>query len=161
MLIRPALPSEAPLIKQLIHELALFEKAPGSAEATLEDLTQAFFGDNPAVFATMIEDDSGEVQGLAIWFLNYSTWTGTHGIYLEDLFIRPAARSQGLGRSLLQHLAEICVERGYHRLQWWVLDWNESAIEFYKSLGAAYMNDWTVMRLDGEALRSLAKPPTN
>lgn len=157
MLIRAALLTEAPLIQKLIHELAVYEKAPGSAEATLEDLTRAFFGENPSVFATMVEDEDGIVQGLAIWFLNYSTWTGTHGIYLEDLFIRPTARGRGYGTALLQFLAKTCIDRGYHRLQWWVLDWNESAIDFYKSLGATYMSEWTVMRVDGAALKELSE----
>ena len=96
------------------------------------------------------------MQGLAIWFLNYSTWTGTHGIYLEDLFIRPSARGKGYGKAFLRHLASICVERGYHRLQWWVLDWNQEAIEFYQRLGAQLMDEWTTMRVDGDALHYLS-----
>lgn len=156
MVIRPALPHEAPLIQELIHELAVFERAPESAQASLADIEGAFFATHPAVFCDLVEDDQGIVQGFAIWFLNYSTWTGTHGIYLEDLFIRSEARGKGLGKALLRHLAAICVERGYHRLQWWVLDWNTDAVEFYKGLGATFMDEWTVMRVEGIALKALS-----
>ena len=156
MNIRPARPDEAPLIQELIHELAVYEKAPESAQATLAQISGAFFAEHPAVFCDMVEDGSGVVVGLAIWFLNYSTWTGTHGIYLEDLFIRPEARGNGYGKAVLAHLAQICLNRGYHRLQWWVLDWNSDAIGFYKGLGATYMDEWTVMRVDGPALAALS-----
>ena len=156
MKIRPAKPSEAALIQELVYELAVFEKAPESAQATVEQISAAFFAEHPAVFCDLIEDDQGEVQGLGIWFLNYSTWTGTHGIYLEDLFIRESARGQGYGKAFLRHLAAICVERGFHRLQWWVLDWNSSAIEFYKGLGAKSMDEWTTMRVEGSALAALS-----
>jgi len=157
MKIRSALPHEAALIQELIYELAVFELAPESAQASVAAISAAFFSDHPAVFCDFIEDDSGIVLGFAIWFLNYSTWTGSHGIYLEDLFIRPEARGRGFGKALLSHLAGICVERGYHRLQWWVLDWNQSAIEFYQGLGATLMSDWTTMRVDGEALKGLTE----
>jgi len=156
MKIRPAVPSEAALIRELIYELAVFEKAPESAQATVEQISGAFFAEHPAVFCDLIEDEHQTVVGLAIWFLNYSTWTGTHGIYLEDLYIRPEARGKGYGKAVLAHLASICLERGYHRLQWWVLDWNEKAIDFYKGLGATLMDEWTVMRVDGEALTALS-----
>ena len=156
MNIRPARIEEAPLIKELIHELALYEKAPESAQATIAHITGAFFVEHPAVFSEMVEDDSGVVVGLAIWFLNYSTWTGTHGIYLEDLFIRPEARGKGYGKAVLTHLARICIDRGYHRLQWWVLDWNTDAIGFYQGLGAVLMDEWTTMRVTGSALEALS-----
>ena len=156
MKIRPAQTSEAALIQEFIYELAVFEKAPESAQATIEQISGAFFAEHPAVFCDLIEDDQGVVVGLAIWFLNYSTWTGTHGIYLEDLYIRREARGKGYGKAVLAHLASICLERGYHRLQWWVLDWNEKAIDFYRGLGATYMDEWTVMRVDGEALSALS-----
>ena len=156
MKIRPAQPAEAALIQELIYELAVFEKAPESAQATVEQISGAFFADHPAVFCDLIEDDQQTDVGLAIWFLNYSTWTGTHGIYLEDLYILPEARGKGYGKAVLAHLASICLERGYHRLQWWVLDWNEKAIDFYKGLGATFMDEWTVMRVDGEALSALS-----
>ena len=156
MKIRRATREEAPLIAELILELAIFEKAPESAQASLADISGAFFGDHPAVFCDFIVDEAGLVQGCAIWFLNYSTWTGTHGIYLEDLFIRAEARGRGYGKAMLRHLAALCVERGYHRLQWWVLDWNTSAIEFYQGFGAQLMDEWTTMRVEGAALTRLS-----
>ena len=156
MFIRPARPDEALLIQELIRELAVFEKAPESAQATLKLISEAFFCNNPSVFCDFVLDSEGVVQGLAIWYLNYSTWTGFHGIYLEDLFIRPAARGRGYGQALLRHLAQICINRGYTRLQWWVLDWNKGAIEFYQGFGALLMDEWTTMRVEGEALRALA-----
>ncbi len=156
MKIRRATREEVPLIAELILELALFEKARESAQASLEDILGAFFGDHPAVFCDFIEDEAGLVQGFAIWFLNYSTWTGTHGIYLEDLFIRAEARGRGYGKAMLRHLAALCVERGYHRLQWWVLDWNTNAIEFYQGFGAQLMDEWTTMRVEGAALTRLS-----
>ena len=156
MKIRRATREEVPLIAELILELALFEKAPESAQASLEDILGAFFGEHPAVFCDFIEDEAGLVQGFAIWFLNYSTWTGTHGIYLEDLFIRAEARGRGYGKAMLRHLAALCVERGYHRLQWWVLDWNTNAIEFYQGFGAQLMDEWTTMRVEGAALTRLS-----
>lgn len=156
MNIRKALTHEAPLIQELIRELALFERAPESAQASLADISGAFFGEHPAVFCDFIEDEAGQVQGFAIWFLNYSTWTGTHGIYLEDLFIRSEARGRGYGKAMLRHLAALCVERGYHRLQWWVLDWNTNAIEFYQGFGAQLMDEWTTMRVEGAALTRLS-----
>lgn len=156
MNIRKALTHEAPLIQELIRELALFERAPESAQASLADISGAFFGEHPAVFCDFIEDEAGQVQGFAIWFLNYSTWTGTHGIYLEDLFIRSEARGRGYGKAMLRHLAALCVERGYHRLQWWVLDWNTNAIEFYQGFGAQLMDEWTTMRVEGDALTRLS-----
>ena len=144
------------LIQELIHELAVFERAPESAQATLTHISEAFFCDHPAVFCDFVLDSEGVVQGFAIWYLNYSTWTGFHGIYLEDLFIRPVARGRGYGQALLRHLAQICVNRGYTRLQWWVLDWNKGAIEFYQGFGALFMDEWTTMRVEGKALRALA-----
>ncbi len=157
MKIRAALPHEAPLIQVLIRELADFENAPTSAKASLSDLQSAFFKTDPAVFCDFVDDNEGIVQGFVIWFLNYSTWTGTHGIYIEDLYIRPEARGRGYGKALLAHLASLCIERGYHRLQWWVLDWNQSAIEFYTGLGALLMDEWTVMRVEGSALKTLSE----
>jgi GNAT superfamily N-acetyltransferase len=102
----------------------------------------------------LVEVD-GDVAGMAIWFLNYSTWQGKHGIYLEDLFVKPEYRGRGYGKALLQHLAQICNEKGYGRFQWWVLDWNSPAIEFYRSLGAVAMDEWTVYRVSGEELKRL------
>jgi GNAT superfamily N-acetyltransferase len=154
MSIRPATPSDVPAILELIKDLAVYEKAPDAVKSTAENLHEALFGADPKVFAYVVDVDS-KIVGIAIWFLNYSTWMGTHGIYLEDLYVNPAFRGQGYGMNLLKTLAQICVERGYSRLQWWVLDWNEPAINFYKSLGAVPMDEWTVFRVDGEALQKL------
>jgi GNAT superfamily N-acetyltransferase len=109
-----------------------------------------------AMVRELAEDDEGRVLGFALWFLNYSTWTGVHGIYLEDLYVRPAARGTGHGKALLAQLARICVERGYQRLEWSVLDWNEPAIAVYRSQGAVPMDEWTVHRLTGDALAAMA-----
>jgi GNAT superfamily N-acetyltransferase len=123
--------------------------------ASLEALEQSFFCDSPKVFCEIVEVE-GQILGFAIWFLNFSTWQGKHGIYLEDLFIRPAYRGSGWGKKLLQHLAAKCVENNWGRFQWWVLDWNEPAIEFYTSLGAVAMDEWTVYRVSGNELQELA-----
>ena len=156
MKIRAANPHEGQVILDLILALAIYEKEPDAAKATLEQINSAFFCENSSVFCDFVEDESGAIIGFATWFLNYSTWTGTHGIYLEDLFVLPTARGHGYGKALLVHLAKTCVDRGYHRFQWWVLDWNAPSIEFYKSLGAYFMDEWTIMRVDGQALRELA-----
>ena len=156
MSIRPATIADTEEILAMIYELALYEKAPDEAKATREQIVDTFFCQDPKVFCEIVEVD-GAVAGLAIWFLNYSTWQGKHGIYLEDLFIRPEFRGAGYGKALLKHLASICDDRGYGRFQWWVLDWNEPAIEFYKSLGAVAMDEWTVYRVSEEALTNLAR----
>ena len=155
MSIHPATIKDAEEILALIYELALYEKAPEEAKATRDQIIDSFFGESPKVFCDVVEVD-GEIAGLAIWFLNYSTWQGKHGIYLEDLFVRPQYRGAGYGKALLKHLAAICEERGYGRFQWWVLDWNEPAIEFYKSFGAQAMDEWTVYRVSGKELKNLA-----
>ncbi len=139
---------------QLIQDLATYEKAPEQVEASTEDLLNTIFASDPRVFCDLVEVD-GQIAGMAIWFLNYSTWQAKHGIYLEDLFIKPEYRGRGYGKALLKHLAKICDEKGYGRLQWWVLDWNSPAIEFYKSLGAEAMDEWTVYRTSGKALKDL------
>jgi GNAT superfamily N-acetyltransferase len=154
MKIRPAQQDEVGIVLQLIHDLALYEKAPNEVEATEKELLETIFVDNARVFCDVVEVN-GEIAGMAIWFLNYSTWQGKHGIYLEDLFIKPEFRGKGYGKSLLQHLAKVCDERGYGRFQWWVLDWNSPAIEFYKSLGAVAMDEWTVYRVSGDPLKKL------
>ncbi|MEN9412592.1 MAG: hypothetical protein RIQ92_1029 [Actinomycetota bacterium] len=156
MSIRPATIADTDEILALIYELALYEKAPEEAKATREQIIDSFFCENPKVFCEIVEVD-GEIAGLAIWFLNYSTWQGKHGIYLEDLFIRPQFRGKGFGKALLKHLAAICEARGYGRFQWWVLDWNEPSIEFYKALGAVAMDEWTVYRVSEDALTKLAR----
>jgi GNAT superfamily N-acetyltransferase len=154
-MIRPARPQDVPAICQFIRELADYEKSLGQVTATEGDLHRSLFADQPAVFAHVAEQD-GTVVGYALWFLNYSTWLGQHGIYLEDLYVTPAVRGSGLGRALLAELARICVQRGYARLEWTVLDWNEPARGFYRSLGAVAMDEWTVHRLAGPALGALA-----
>jgi len=156
MKIRPARKEEVGIVLQLIHDLAHYEKAPNEVEATEKELLATIFIDNPKVFCDVVDVD-GEIVGMAIWFLNYSTWQGKHGIYLEDLFIKSEYRGHGYGKALLKHLAKICDERGYGRFQWWVLDWNSPAIEFYRSLGAVAMDEWTVYRVSGNALKELGK----
>ena len=154
MKIRPARQEEVGIVLQLIHDLAVYEKAPNEVEATEKELLETIFTSDPKVFCDLVEVD-GEIAGMAIWFLNYSTWQGKHGIYLEDLFIKPEYRGRGYGKALLKHLAKICDEKGYGRFQWWVLDWNSPAIEFYRSLGAVAMDEWTVYRVSGQALKDL------
>ncbi len=154
-MIRPARPDDVPAIYQQIHDLAEYERSLPEITATLADLHVSLFGPDPAVFAHVAEHE-GEVAGFALWFLNYSTWTGRHGIYLEDLYVRPDLRGSGYGRQLLAELAALCLERGYARLEWWVLDWNEPARGFYDNLGAIGMDEWTVHRLAGPALAALA-----
>ena len=153
-LIRSARRDEVGVILDLIRALAEYERAPEEVEATESELIATIFTENPKVFCDFVEVD-GEIAGMAIWFLNYSTWQGKHGIYLEDLFIRPEYRGRGFGKALLQHLGRVCDENGYGRFQWWVLDWNQPAIEFYKSLGAEAMDEWTVYRVSGDPLKKL------
>ncbi|MFB7612934.1 GNAT family N-acetyltransferase [Kitasatospora sp. NPDC056181] len=155
-MIRTALVTDVPVIHAMIRELAEYEKALDEAVATEEQLRDALFGANPALFGLIAEDDTtGEPVGFAVWFLNFSTWRGTHGIYLEDLYVRPEARGGGHGKALLLELARIAVERGYSRVEWSVLDWNEPSINFYKSLGAVPMHGWSVFRLTDEALTAV------
>ncbi|NUT32606.1 MAG: GNAT family N-acetyltransferase [Hamadaea sp.] len=155
-MIRPAVAGDVPAIHAMIRELAEYERAPDEAVATVEQLTAALFGPRPAVFAHVAVDDAGETVGFALWFLNFSTWRGVHGVYLEDLYVRPGARGGGHGKALLRELARICVERGYSRLEWWVLHWNP-ARDFYHSIGAAAMDEWVPYRLTGDALAKLAE----
>lgn len=156
MRIRRAVPEDLLTIHQLIRDLALYERALEMAQATPEQIRDSFFCDAPIVFCDLVESDDHEVVGFAVWFLNYSTWTGTHGIFLEDLFIKPEFRGHGYGKALLVHLAQECVAKGYHRLKWSVLDWNQPSIDFYHSLGADALDDWTEFRLTGDALSKLA-----
>ena len=154
MKIRPAKREEVGEVLQLIQDLATYEKAPDQVEASEDDLLNTIFVKDPRVFCDLVEVD-GQIAGMAIWFLNYSTWQAKHGIYLEDLYIKPEFRARGYGKALLKHLAQICDKEGYGRLQWWVLDWNSPAIEFYKSFGAEAMDEWTVYRTSGQALKNL------
>ncbi|MDQ0843597.1 MULTISPECIES: GNAT family N-acetyltransferase [unclassified Streptomyces] len=154
-MIRTAAPADVPVIHEMVRELAEYEKALHEANATEEQLREALFGERPAAFAHIAETEDGEVAGFALWFLNFSTWRGVHGIYLEDLYVRPRLRGGGHGKALLTELARICVERGYERLEWSVLDWNTPSIDFYRSLGARPQDEWTVYRLTDGALKSL------
>jgi GNAT superfamily N-acetyltransferase len=156
--VRPIRPEDVPAVVGLVRELAEYEQAPHEARMTEEQLAAALFGDSPALFGHVAVVD-GAVVGMALWFLNFSTWRGTHGIYLEDLYVRPAHRGTGLGKELLRTLAELCVQRGYSRLEWWVLDWNTPSIEFYRAHGAVPMDEWTVFRLTDDALRRFAADP--
>ncbi|MBF6174658.1 GNAT family N-acetyltransferase [Nocardia blacklockiae] len=157
-MIRRATPEDVPALVGLVHDLAEYEKARHECHLTADQLHTALFGPNPALFAHVAQRDSdGEVLGCAIWFLNYSTWTGTHGIYLEDLYVKPEARGLGLGKALLAELAREAVTRGYHRVDWAVLDWNTPSIDFYKSLGATPQDEWTGYRLQGEPLNRLGQ----
>jgi GNAT superfamily N-acetyltransferase len=158
--IRRATESDVDAMVKLVYELAEYERAPQECHLTAEQLRTALFRESPALFAHVAELD-GEVVGCALWFLNFSTWDGAHGIYLEDLYVRPSARGSGLGKALLVALADECVRCGYTRLQWWVLNWNEPAIGFYNALGAVPMDDWTVMRVSGPALNRLAETPVS
>jgi GNAT superfamily N-acetyltransferase len=139
----------------MVHELAAYERAPEECHLTEELLAASLFGDAPALFGHVAIDGDGHAVGMMLWFLNYSTWEGRHGIYLEDLYVRPEARGSGLGGRMLATLAEICVRRGYARLDWWVLDWNP-AREFYAAMGARPMSEWVPYRLTGTALAKLA-----
>jgi GNAT superfamily N-acetyltransferase len=155
-MIRPATPDDVAEIHAMVRELAEYEKSLSEAKATEQQLHDALFAEHPAAFAHIAEDGTGRTVGFALWFRNYSTWTGVHGIYLEDLYVRPESRGDGHGKGLLAELARICVERGYGRLEWSVLVWNEPSIAFYKALGAVQMDGWTVNRLTGSALETLA-----
>ncbi|MGY1711016.1 GNAT family N-acetyltransferase [Geodermatophilus sp. SYSU D00758] len=160
MSVRPIQPDDVPAVVALVRELAEYERAAHEVRLTEQQLTGALFGESPKLFGHVaVADDgaaAGDVVGTALWFLNFSTWRGTHGIYLEDLYVRPEHRGSGLGRELLRTLAETCVERGYGRLEWSVLDWNTPSIDFYKAAGAVPMDEWTVFRLTDEALASFA-----
>ena len=154
--IRRARPDEAGLIFSLVRELAEYEKLLHEVHATEADIADALFGDNPRLFCDIAEWN-GEPAGFAVWFVNFSTFAGRHGIYLEDLFVRPALRGKGIGKALLVHLAKECRANGWARLQWSVLDWNAPSIAFYKSLGAELMDEWTICRVSGPALDMLAE----
>lgn len=153
--VRPAGQDDVASISELITELAAYERSADQVTATEDDLRAALCADQPALFGH-VAVAGGDVVGFALWFVNYSTWLGKHGIYLEDLYVTPDLRGQGIGKALLAELAAICVRRGYGRLDWWVLDWNTPAIGFYTSIGAEAMSEWTVYRLAGQPLADLA-----
>jgi len=154
--IRRARPDEAGLVFSLVRELAEYEKLLHEVHASEADIADALFGANPRLYCDIAEWN-GEPAGFAVWFVNFSTFAGRHGIYLEDLFVRPALRGKGIGKALLVHLAKQCLGNGWSRLQWAVLDWNAPSIAFYKSLGAELMDEWTICRVSGEALSALAE----
>ncbi|TJZ81451.1 GNAT family N-acetyltransferase [Rhodococcus oryzae] len=155
-MIRRATPDDAAAITGLIYDLAEYEKARHECTVTVEQITTALFGENPSAFCHVVEE-AGDVIGLALWFRNFSTWDGVHGIYLEDLFVLPERRGAGHGKALLAALAKECADNGYSRLSWSVLNWNAPSIAFYESLGATAQDEWTTYRLSGDALGSLAK----
>ncbi len=152
---RRARPEDVPAIVELVHHLARYERAAHECHLTVEQLHAALFCPQPALFGHVALSGQ-QVVGCALWFLNFSTWRGKHGIYVEDLFVLPEHRAKGLGHALLRDVARECQERGYGRLEWAVLDWNEPAIGFYASLGARPLSEWTIFRLSGGALASLA-----
>jgi GNAT superfamily N-acetyltransferase len=153
--VRAATPADAPLIHGFIRDLADYEKLLHEVVATEAGIAADLFGEHPRIFCDIAEADGARV-GFALWFYNYSTFKGRHGIYLEDLYVRPEARGRGAGKALLAGLARRCVDEGLARLEWAVLDWNAPSIAFYDSLGAAALEDWIVRRLTGEALERLA-----
>ena len=153
--IRHATPLDVPIILTFIRELAEYEKLAHAVVATDDDLHVALFGDRPVIEAVIAAKDD-EPVGYALFFPTFSTFLGKPGMYLEDVYVRPAARGLGIGRKLLEHLARITVQRGWGRLEWSVLDWNEPSINFYKKMGATPMDEWTIYRLAGKALQQLA-----
>lgn len=156
--IRPAAPDDAGLVLAFIRALADYEKLTHEVVADEAMIAAALFGDNPRAFCEIAEWD-GEPAGFALWFYNYSTFRGAHGLYLEDLFVHPHLRGHGIGKALLKNLARRCKREGLARFEWWVLDWNMPSIDFYKALGAQPMDEWTVFRVTGEALDRLAGEP--
>jgi GNAT superfamily N-acetyltransferase len=156
MKIRTARPEDVPIILQLIHDLATYERAPDEVTATEEQLNQVLFGPRPAAEVVLAFEGDAPV-GFAVFFHNFSTWLGRPGLYLEDLFVKPEERGKGYGRALLVHLARIARDRGCGRMEWAVLDWNETAIQFYRALGAKPLDEWTVFRLTRAEILHLAK----
>src|SRR5439155_15970981 len=153
--IRPARVEDVPVILQLIHDLATYERAPDEVSATEQQLVDVLFGEKPAAEVLLAFEEKSPV-GFAVYFFNFSTWLGRAGLYLEDLFIKPEKRGKGYGRALLVELAKIARDRGCGRMEWAVLDWNEPAIKLYRSLGAKPMHEWTVFRLTRDGIASLA-----
>lgn len=165
-LVRPARLDDVPQLLALIRELADYERALDEVLATEQHLTAALFPSDPTAarsHAFVVELPAGperpqpQVVGMAVWYVTFSTWVGQHGVWLEDLFVQPDQRGRGLGAALLSRLAQVCIERGYGRLEWWVLDWNENAQGFYRRLGAQSQDEWTTWRVDGAALNELAR----
>jgi GNAT superfamily N-acetyltransferase len=155
--IRPVRPGDETALSAMIHELAEFERAAEECTVTPDLLAEALFGASPTVYGHLAEVD-GEAAAMALWFTNFSTWDGVAGIYLEDLFVRPDFRRRGLARAMLSTLARECVDAGYTRLTWAVLNWNENAIALYDAVGGAPQRDWTTYRVSGAELSALAEP---
>ncbi|GAB3865837.1 GNAT family N-acetyltransferase [Nocardioides maradonensis] len=155
-MIREATPADVPDVLRLIRALATYEREPDAVVTTEDDLHRWVFGDD-AVASVLVAEAEGRVVGIALWFRNFSTWTGQPGIYLEDLFVEPEHRGSGLGLALLSALARIATERGYARVEWAVLNWNQPSIDFYESLGAERQDAWSTYRLTDGALESLAR----
>jgi GNAT superfamily N-acetyltransferase len=156
MRIRAAVETDLDTIIELIHGLAEYEREPDAVTLDREELRQHLFGDRPYAEVLLAEDAPGRVAGFALFFHNFSTWLGKPGIWLEDLFVLPEERGNGYGKALLARIARIAVERGCGRFEWSVLDWNEPSIQFYRSLGAVAMDEWTTYRITGDALARLA-----
>lgn len=154
--IRPARRDDSALVFALVRELAEYERLSNEVDATEEAISEALFSDAPRLYCDIAEW-SGEPAGFAVWFLNFSTFRGRHGIYVEDVFVRPPYRGRGIGKALMSTLARRCVERGYARFEWAVLDWNAPAIAFYRSIGAQVLDQWKICRLSGEALSRFAQ----
>lgn len=154
-ILREARPEDVPGILARIHDLAAYERQPDAVRTTATMLRDTLFGPHPAAFCHVVVRD-GDVLGIAVWFLTYSTWTGRTGLWLEDLFVAEPERGRGYGLALIRALARVCVERDYGRFEWTVLDWNEPSVAFYRALGAEAMDEWTTQRVTGEALRRLA-----
>ncbi|WP_211220401.1 GNAT family N-acetyltransferase [Acidipropionibacterium thoenii] len=154
--LRAAHHGDEPGILACIQALAVYEREPDAVENTVEDLAQTLFGEHPNVFAHVIDLD-GRIVGIAVYFLNYSTWTGRNGIWLEDLYVHDEFRGRGYGTALISSLAAVCLDQGYRRLEWTVLDWNAPSLAFYRSIGAESMDEWTTQRISGAAMAALAQ----
>jgi len=154
--LRPATPQDIPQILTFIRELAEYERAPEQAVATPADMARYVFGDQPLAFVVMA-DWAGEPAGFALWFYNFSTWEGRPALYLEDLFVRPGFRGKGIGKALLKHLAALALQKGCTRYVWQVLDWNTPSLDFYQAMGAQVLKEWLTCRVEGEALKRLAR----
>lgn len=159
MKLRTAVRSDVPLLLELVRELARYEREPDAVHATEDDLRREGFGERPA-FHAVIAEEGGAAVGFALFVFHFSTWLGRRSLYLEDLFVRPEARGRGVGKALLQHLAQRALDEGCGRFEWSVLDWNTDAIGFYERLGARWLGEWTTMRVEGEGLRALATGTT-
>ncbi len=157
--VRDAVPGDVGKLLGLVHALAEYEREPDQVKATEEDLAKALFGEDPKVFA-LVAENAGQILGMLIYFVTFSTWTGRHGLYVEDLFVVPGRRRQGTGKALLAALAERAVQTGCPRVEWAVLDWNQPAIDFYHSIGALPLDEWRTFRLSGTALFDLGAAGT-